>query len=79
MQQRRLTDSHCGGRNPRRGFEIVNVCACFELMQTTPPHWRIVNPDGADVSDLIVLGTAGLLVASASRGEKKLKTHNICG
>jgi hypothetical protein len=40
-------------------------------MQTAPPHWRIVNPDGADVSGLIVRGAAGFLVA-AHRAAKKI-------
>jgi hypothetical protein len=31
MQQRRLTDSHCGGRNPRRGFEIVKTPRMFRI------------------------------------------------
>jgi hypothetical protein len=79
MQQRRLTDSHCGGRNPRRGFEIVKTPRMFRIDADQPPHWRIVNPDAADVSGLIARGRSRILVAAPRTAKKALKMHNICG
>jgi hypothetical protein len=39
-------------------------------MQTAPLHWRIVNPDEAEVSGLVARGAAGFVARGASRGEK---------